>query len=113
VIAPPDGNMRDYLSTLERLKTVGADRIYPGHGPVVEDPGAKLDEYIAHRRDRERQVVEALEAGITELPKMVERIYAEVPKVLHPMAERSLLAHLEMLEAEGRVARNGDEWRPL
>jgi len=112
VIAPPDGNMSDYMTTLERLKALGAERIYPAHGPVIDDPKAKLDEYIAHRRDRERQVVDALEAGLTELPKMVERIYAEVPKALHPMAERSLLAHLEMLEAQGRVVRKDDTWHP-
>src|SRR5947208_9329005 len=54
VIAPPDGNMLDYMNTLERLRALGADRIYPAHGPVVDDPAAKLDEYITHRRDRER-----------------------------------------------------------
>jgi glyoxylase-like metal-dependent hydrolase (beta-lactamase superfamily II)/8-oxo-dGTP pyrophosphatase MutT (NUDIX family) len=110
VIAPPDGNMADYLETLERLKSVGAKRMYPAHGPVIDEPNDKLDEYINHRRDRERQVIDALGAGLTELPKMVERIYAEVPKALHPMAERSLLAHLEMLEGEGRVTRDGDAW---
>jgi glyoxylase-like metal-dependent hydrolase (beta-lactamase superfamily II)/8-oxo-dGTP pyrophosphatase MutT (NUDIX family) len=111
VIAPPDGNMRDYLASLRRLRDLDAERLYPGHGPVVTDANAKIDEYIEHRLDRERQVVEALEAGLHEAPAMVERIYAEVPKALHPMAERSLLAHLEMLEAEGRVARDGDIWK--
>ena len=111
VIGPPDGNMLDYLTTLERLRSLDAKRIFPAHGPVIEDPAGKLDEYIAHRRDRERQVLEALEAGVGELPKMVERIYTEVPKALHPMAERSLLAHLEMLEAQERVTRDGDNWR--
>jgi glyoxylase-like metal-dependent hydrolase (beta-lactamase superfamily II) len=111
VIAPPDGNMRDYLRTLERLKSLDARRIYPAHGPVVDDPHAKLTEYINHRRDRERQVTAALSSGLTTLPAIVERIYADVPKVLHPMAERSLLAHLEMLEAEGRASREGDDWR--
>jgi glyoxylase-like metal-dependent hydrolase (beta-lactamase superfamily II) len=110
VIAPPDGNMSDYMTTLQRLETLDPERMYPAHGPVIEDPNAKLHEYIAHRRDRERQVIDALEAGLTDLPKMVERIYAEVPKALHPMAERSLLAHLEMLEANGRVVRNDDTW---
>jgi glyoxylase-like metal-dependent hydrolase (beta-lactamase superfamily II) len=111
VIAPPDGNMADYMRTLQRLSARRARTMYPAHGPVVGDPAAKLDEYIAHRRDRERQVVDALAAGIAELPNMVERIYAEVPKALHPMAERSLLAHLEMLETEGRAVRDGETWR--
>ena len=111
VIAPPDGNMLDYLNTLEKLRALEAVRVYPAHGPVVDDPAAKLDEYITHRRDRERQVLDALESGLTELPKMVERIYAEVPKALHPMAELSLLAHLQMLEAQSRVSHDGDHWR--
>jgi glyoxylase-like metal-dependent hydrolase (beta-lactamase superfamily II) len=111
VIAPPDGNMRDYLASLDRLRALDLGRIYPGHGPVVEDGRAKLDEYIAHRREREQQVVDALETGMEQIPAMVKRIYAEVPEVLHPMAERSVLAHLEMLETEGRVIRDGDRWR--
>ncbi|HYZ91266.1 MAG TPA: MBL fold metallo-hydrolase [Actinomycetota bacterium] len=111
VIAPPDGNMRSYLDSLTRLLELDLGRIYPGHGPVVEDGPAKLEEYIAHRKDRERQVVEAMSAGLTELPDMVKRIYAEVPEALHPMAERSLLAHLEMLEADGRAVRDEDHWR--
>jgi len=110
VIAPPDGNMRDYLASLERLGNLDVERIYPGHGPVVEDGPAKLAEYIAHRRAREAQVIDALDAGLDEIPAMVKRIYAEVPEVLHPMAERSVLAHLEMLEADGRVIRDGDRW---
>jgi glyoxylase-like metal-dependent hydrolase (beta-lactamase superfamily II)/8-oxo-dGTP pyrophosphatase MutT (NUDIX family) len=110
VIAPPDGNMQEYLATLERLRSMGLARIYPGHGPVIDDAPAKLDEYVAHRRERERQVVDAVAAGAAEIPAMVKRIYADVPEVLHPMAERSVLAHLEMLEAEGRVACEDDHW---
>ncbi|MGH2760079.1 MAG: MBL fold metallo-hydrolase [Actinomycetota bacterium] len=111
VIAPPDGNMRDYLASLERLGSLDIERIYPGHGPVIEDGPAKLREYIAHRREREAQVLDALKAGLDEIPAMVKRIYAEVPEVLHPMAERSLLAHLEMLEEAGRVSRHDSAWR--
>jgi glyoxylase-like metal-dependent hydrolase (beta-lactamase superfamily II) len=111
VIAPPDGNMRDYFSSLRRLRELEPARIYPGHGQVIEDAPAKIEEYIEHRLERERQVVEALESGLEEVPAMVKRIYAEVPEVLHPMAERSVLAHLEMLEAEDRVSRDGDAWR--
>jgi glyoxylase-like metal-dependent hydrolase (beta-lactamase superfamily II) len=110
VIAPPDGNMQEYFATLERLRSMGLARIYPGHGPVIDDAPAKLDEYVAHRRERERQVVDAVAAGAAEIPAMVKRIYADVPEVLHPMAERSVLAHLEMLEAEGRVACEDDHW---
>jgi glyoxylase-like metal-dependent hydrolase (beta-lactamase superfamily II)/8-oxo-dGTP pyrophosphatase MutT (NUDIX family) len=111
VISPPDGNLRDYMTTLERLRALEPGRIYPAHGPVIEDGKAKLDEYIAHRRDREAQVVEALQAGLSEIPTIVKRIYADVPEALHPVAERSVLAHLEMLEADGRAQRDGDDWK--
>jgi glyoxylase-like metal-dependent hydrolase (beta-lactamase superfamily II)/8-oxo-dGTP pyrophosphatase MutT (NUDIX family) len=111
VISPPDGSLADYMSTLERLRALDVGRIYPGHGPAIADGKGKLDEYIAHRRDRERQVIEALETGLHEIPAMVKRIYAEIPEALHPMAERSVLAHLEMLEGQGRVSREGDTWR--
>jgi glyoxylase-like metal-dependent hydrolase (beta-lactamase superfamily II)/8-oxo-dGTP pyrophosphatase MutT (NUDIX family) len=111
VISPPDGNLGDYMRTLERLRDLGLGRIYPGHGPVIDEGGAKIDEYIAHRKDRERQVVEAMEAGLATIPEMVKQIYADVPEALHPMAERSVLSHLEMLEEEGRVVRSDDTWR--
>ena len=110
VIAPPDGNLADYMSTLERLREVGPERVYPGHGPMVADGVAKLTEYIDHRRDRERQVIEALQAGDDVIPAMVKRIYTDVPQALHPMAEMSVLAHLEMLVAEGRVRREDDRF---
>jgi glyoxylase-like metal-dependent hydrolase (beta-lactamase superfamily II)/8-oxo-dGTP pyrophosphatase MutT (NUDIX family) len=110
VISPPDGDLGDYMTTLERLNVLDLGPIYPGHGPVVDDGHKKLTEYIDHRRDRERQVVDALVAGDTEIKQMVKRIYAEVPEALHPMAERSVLAHLELLERDGRAARDGDAW---
>lgn len=110
VIAPPDGNMRDYLGSLERIRALDVGRVYPGHGPVIEDGRAKAGEYIAHRLERELQVVDALQAGLDAIPAMVKRIYAEVPEVLHPMAERSVLAHLEMLESQGRARRSGELW---
>lgn len=112
VIAPPDGDMGDYLATLERLEGLGVERIYPGHGPEIADGPAKLAEYIAHRRDRERQVLDALSAGLERIPDMVQRIYADVDPRLHPMAEMSVRAHLEMLEREGRVRRDGETWTP-
>ncbi len=110
VIAPPDGDMAAYLTTLERLRGLGVRRVYPGHGPVIEDGQEKIAEYAAHRRERERQVLSALADGLDAIPAMVERIYSDVPEALHRMAEMSVLAHLEMLEREGRVRREGDTW---
>lgn len=113
VIAPPDGDMGDYLATLERLSGLGVGRIYPGHGPTVSDGPAKLAEYTAHRRDRERQVVEAMRSGSATIPEIVKAVYVDVPEVLHPAAEMSVLAHLEMLETGGRARRDGDAWTLL
>ncbi len=110
VISPPDGDLGDYMRTLERLRALEPARIYPGHGPVVEDGTAKLQEYIDHRREREAQVLEALQAGLATTGAMVKRIYAEVPEALHPVAERSVLAHLEMLQSAGRVSCTDDNW---
>jgi glyoxylase-like metal-dependent hydrolase (beta-lactamase superfamily II) len=106
VIAPPEGDMRDYLASLRRLLALprlGA--ILPAHGPIIEDGPALLRQYIAHRLDRERQVLAALAAGDTMLDAIVARIYADVDPALHPVAARSVLAHLLQLEREGRVRR--------
>jgi len=105
VIPRVGGSLIDYLASLERLRTLDIRRIYPGHGPVIEDPPAKITEYIEHRRMRERQVLEALHAGVRTIREMVARIYAEVPGGLHPLAEESVWNHLVKLEGEGRVRR--------
>jgi glyoxylase-like metal-dependent hydrolase (beta-lactamase superfamily II)/8-oxo-dGTP pyrophosphatase MutT (NUDIX family) len=104
------GDLHDYMSTLRRLRALDPTRIYPGHGPVVEDATAKLDEYISHRMERERQVLDALAAGLDEIPAMVKHIYADTPEALHIVAGRSVLSHLEKLETEGRVTRDGEHW---
>ena len=108
VINPPDGDMSAYLRSLERLAALGARRLFGGHGPPIDDPRAKIDEYIRHRLEREEQVLEAVRAGTAEPPAIVARVYRDVPEFLHPVAERSVLAHLLKLEAEARVRREGD-----
>jgi glyoxylase-like metal-dependent hydrolase (beta-lactamase superfamily II)/8-oxo-dGTP pyrophosphatase MutT (NUDIX family) len=110
VIAPPDGSLADYMQTLARLASLDVTRIFPAHGPTIEDGPGKLAEYISHRKDRERQVIEAMTAGETEIPKMVKRIYTDVDEKLHKVAEMSVLAHLEVLERAGRARRDGDKW---
>ncbi len=106
VIAPPEGNLADYLASLRRLLALeGLRSILPGHGPVVEDGPALLREYVAHRLLREQQVLAGLSAGLSTIPALVARIYAEVDPALHPAAGRSVAAHLLKLEREGRVAR--------
>jgi glyoxylase-like metal-dependent hydrolase (beta-lactamase superfamily II) len=111
VIAWPDGDMAAYLASLERLATLGAAVLYPGHGPVVDDPQSRVAEYLAHRREREEQVVAALRAGAATPAEVVAAVYAEVDPVLHPVAERSVRAHLAKLVAEGRVRDAGECFR--
>jgi glyoxylase-like metal-dependent hydrolase (beta-lactamase superfamily II) len=105
VVAPPGGEMRAYQRTLRRLRDEHghARKLYGGHGPEVRDVRAKLDEYIAHRELRERQILAALAAGVETIPALVENIYAAVDKKLWPAAARQVLAYLIALQSEGRV----------
>jgi glyoxylase-like metal-dependent hydrolase (beta-lactamase superfamily II) len=105
VIDPPEGDLAQYLRSLRRLRELRPRTIYPGHGPVVLDAMAKLEEYLAHREERERQVLEGLAEGPRTPEELVPSIYAGYPAELHPLAARSVLAHLLKLEAEGRVRR--------
>jgi glyoxylase-like metal-dependent hydrolase (beta-lactamase superfamily II) len=111
VVAWPDGDMTAYLTSLDRLGRVGAEVLYPGHGPVIGDPARVVEEYIAHRREREREVLDALAAGDRTPAEIVTRVYAEVDPALHPAAERSVRAHLDKLAGEGAVAAEGESWR--
>jgi glyoxylase-like metal-dependent hydrolase (beta-lactamase superfamily II) len=97
--------LTDYLASLERLRSLDLRRIYPGHGPAIQDPRAKIAEDIQHRRMRERQILEALGAGARTIQEMVPRIYADVPKRLHGLAGESVWNHLVKLEGENRVRR--------
>ena len=114
VIAPPHGDMRVYQATLRRLRERygNATSLYGGHGPEVRDVRAKLDEYIAHRETRERQIVAALETGDATIPELVAQIYAETPRALWPAAGRQVLAYVIALEREGRVASSPLERAP-
>jgi glyoxylase-like metal-dependent hydrolase (beta-lactamase superfamily II) len=106
-IDPPDGDLAAYLRSLRRLQELHARTIYPGHGPVVVDAADKLEEYVAHRREREDQVLSAIAEGHGTVVDMVEQIYAAYPAEVRPLAARSVTAHLIKLEAEGRVERRG------
>ena len=106
VIPDEGGDLGDYLASLERLLALAPGRIYPAHGPCIEDGPAKLREYLAHRRLREEQILAGLAAGPARVAELVERIYTDVPRVLHPAAAHSVAAHLRKLEREGRVRRS-------
>lgn len=103
VIPPPDGDMIAYLASLRRLRTLDLVRILPGHGDPIERPYEKIEEYLAHRLGRERQIVEALAAGVETIPGIVAQLYAAVPAVLHGAAALTVLAHLQKLIAEREV----------
>ena len=107
VVVWPDGDMADYMDSLRRLAASPGRALYPGHGPMLTDPVAKLAEYLAHREERERQVLDALRAGDDDPMAVVRRVYADVDQALHPAAARSVHAHLEKLVREGAVTRDG------
>jgi len=106
-IDPPEGDVAAYLRSLRRLRDLDAAVIYPGHGPAVFRVREKLDEYLYHRVERERQVLSALGDDARTAEELVPAIYAEYPKEAWPLAARSVLAHLLKLETEGRVRRIG------
>ena len=106
----PHGDLAAYLASLERVLALNPERIFPGHGPVIEDPASLLRGYIAHRREREGQVIDALRHGDTRPEAIVARIYSELQEGLVPRAQETVTAHLQKLERDGRVRRAGDAW---
>ncbi|MBI2962224.1 MAG: MBL fold metallo-hydrolase [Deltaproteobacteria bacterium] len=112
VIAPPNGDMGDYITSLRRLLELPARLLLGAHGPVITDPRAKIQEYIDHRLMRERQVLDSLRAGLRTVPEIVARLYFDVHPALHPVAEKSVQAHLIKLEREGKVRSAGGAFAP-
>jgi glyoxylase-like metal-dependent hydrolase (beta-lactamase superfamily II) len=102
-IAPGEGSLSAYLDSLSRLRSLDLEVLCPGHGPYVWDPAAKLDEYISHRLDRERRLLEALESGLRTEDELLDAAWPEVPAELRPAAALTLAAHLEKLREEGRL----------
>jgi glyoxylase-like metal-dependent hydrolase (beta-lactamase superfamily II) len=112
LIDPDDGDMATYLESLERLLASDVGALLPAHGPVFDDGPAKLRQYVAHRRMREDRVLAALADEPRALAPLCAEAYADTPSFLWPLAERSLLAHLDKLVAEGRAVRTDDAgWR--
>jgi glyoxylase-like metal-dependent hydrolase (beta-lactamase superfamily II) len=104
------GSLVEYLDSLERLLALDAARVFPAHGPVIEDPAALIRHYIAHRAARERQVRAALASGASTIDDLLARIYPGLQPALEPMARESLLAHLLKLEHDGLAARSEAGW---
>jgi glyoxylase-like metal-dependent hydrolase (beta-lactamase superfamily II) len=111
VIDPPDGDMAAYIRSLEALLREPLDHLAPGHGTLMPNPHVAIEELIRHRLRREAKVLALLpHRRPTDLSALVERVYDDVSPQLHPLAQRSLLAHLLKLEAEGRARRSDDGW---
>ena len=110
VVAPPDGDMADYMASLEKLMARDDAIYHPTHGEAVSDPQRFAKHLLGHRRQRETQVLRGIGEGLVTIPQMVAAMYAMVDKRLHPAAGRSVLAHLIDLERRGKVARAGDVW---
>ena len=112
VIDPPDGNMGDYLRSLERLKSLQLETILPGHGDIIEKPDVAVDWLIDHRLKRESKVVAALRQQPNATSReLVPLVYEDVDASLHELAEHSLLAHLIRLEENLRVKMERGRWR--
>jgi endoribonuclease LACTB2 len=109
LIDPPEGNMREYLDSLRRMRALpNLSVLFGGHGPAIANPYEKIDEYISHRLQREELILAAVREGASTPKEIVTRVYIDVHPNAHAMAERAVLAHLEKLEAEGFVSRSSE-----
>ena len=110
VIPEKDGDLLDYMNSLRGLLALEPEILYPAHGPAIHEAAEKIQSYIAHRELREEQIVDLLKEGVAAIPEMVERMYADVPKFLHPAAATSVGSHLRKLEREKRVSQADGNW---
>jgi glyoxylase-like metal-dependent hydrolase (beta-lactamase superfamily II) len=101
--ASQGGDLRDYLASLARIRELNPRRLLPGHGPIVDDPIPLIDEYIAHREMRDRQVLDAIASGARTTDDIVERIYPGLTPALRRAAADTVDAHLQKLKEEGRI----------
>lgn len=111
VIGPPDGNMKQYIQSLEKLKEYDIEKIAPGHGELLENPHEVADWIINHRLEREKKVFHALQEATKGTPdSLVEKVYDDVDSSLFPIAKASLLAHLIKLEEDQLIYSSGEEY---
>jgi glyoxylase-like metal-dependent hydrolase (beta-lactamase superfamily II) len=104
------GDLRAYLASLERVRNLRPPRLWPGHGPVIDEPLRLIDEYIEHRKLREAQIVEALRRGRATPSEIVPDVYPALPSTLTAAAADSVLAHLRKLEQDGLAEERGQRW---
>lgn len=111
--ASSGGDLRAYLHSLRRVQALAPSRVLPAHGPVIDNPLGLIEHYLAHRHQREVQVIAALEAHIDHVEAIADRIYTGLTPQLGPLARESVLAHLVKLEHDGFARREGDRWALL
>jgi glyoxylase-like metal-dependent hydrolase (beta-lactamase superfamily II) len=104
VVSPKSGgDMAQYMATLERLRKMRLSKIAPGHGDVIEEPKARIDEYLAHRKAREKQILAIVKQGPVKIREIVATLYPDTPEPLLDVAGKQVHAHLLKLRAEGKV----------
>lgn len=106
LVSPPDGDMTDYLQSLAKLASGHWRRGYAAHGAPITDLPGRCAELLAHRRNREQEILAALDQGLASLEALTEAIYADTPPALWPAARRNLLAHLVDLEHRNKISAN-------
>tara|TARA_R110002111_G_scaffold214_3_gene2285 strand:- start:877 stop:1812 length:936 start_codon:yes stop_codon:yes gene_type:complete len=107
VVSPPDGNMSQYMQSLEKLLSFDYHTYWPTHGPAITETGPFVEALIAHRQERMDQIRQCLKSGPMTIPKMVKRMYTDVPANLHPAAARSVFAHILHMVNEGEIKTEG------
>ena len=111
IAASRGGSLRDYLASLERIRSMRPRALLPGHGPEIEHPSSLIDAYVLHRTNREKQIVSALHDGLDVVAEISARIYPDIDRALHAAAVDTVLAHLIKLEEDGRAELVGGRWR--
>ena len=104
IVSPPDGCMKDYLASLERVHAMSFARLLPTHGAHIDNPGAFIEAYVAHRKAREAAILAQVSRGVASVREIVAALYADVDRALHPAAMHSVWAHLIHLAEQGIVA---------
>ena len=103
IAASDGGSLRAYLASLAAVRALGPARVYPGHGPVIDEPVALIDQYVAHRQEREAQVLRAIEEGAADPAEIVRLVYPALDPALAGAARETVLAHLQKLREDGRI----------
>jgi glyoxylase-like metal-dependent hydrolase (beta-lactamase superfamily II) len=103
VIDPPEGHMASYFDSLRRMQELAVSALFPAHGPVMANAKARIQQYLDHRTERERNILASWQRGVRQPADIVKEVYTDVPAALHGLAERSVIAHLEKLREEGRI----------